>query len=166
MLTRDNMTQILAKHTDIHVDKPTINRYQKIGLMRPSHYVRNRGDNKATRVYYEPLAAVEFATAALLFRGDWLSRRSKIRIGRCTDAEIRYGRSLFYNKNSKLLPKEIRKEWKEQLKQYDEIYAVIHSDMPASFIKARRQYLYELYQSIFWYMYGILKEDLEEKETA
>ena len=169
MITRNKMIQILAERIGIHADKPTITRYQKIGLIHPAQYINKRNNNKEARVYYNPLAVVEFATAALLFRGDWLSRKSKNRIGRCTDTEIRYGRALFYGRNSRLLPKELRKEWKEHLKLYTEVENTIPyhiRNMPESLIKARRRYLYEIYQTTFWKMYDILKEDIEEKETA
>ena len=145
------------------MDPATITRYQQAGLIHASTYVKKRNDNKNFRKAYSPLAVIEFATAALLLRGDWMEPKSVVRLGHCTDSEVKYGRLVFYSKNGNLLPKGTKNKWKKTLQEYENTYSTEHPDMPASLIKARRQYFYELYKSTFWRMHDVLKESLKEE---
>lgn len=78
----------------IDLTKATILRFVQNGyIFAPQRRAVASGEG---RIFYNPLAIIEAATASLLFKGDFLSSSSETRITRLTGEDLFVARLLFY----------------------------------------------------------------------
>lgn len=93
-LTPNTLLAIL-KANGYDTTKASISRYMQDGLVIRPLQKPTRQKNEE-RAYYHPLAIIEVMAAILLFRGDYLEYKSRMRIARLTDRDLFYGRICHY----------------------------------------------------------------------
>ena len=91
---------LLGKGFTVGSNKPS--EYVSRGLMLQGMRNIDNGGSKSFKIYYNPLVLIEYMTASLLKKGNWLELDPRQAYTKFTDLDVLVGRVGFYNERLKL----------------------------------------------------------------